>query len=70
MLLLRDPQMLRMQVSTQADKHKCSKKVRTKKSALFKKMGLKFWNPKFNILYQISFILFFQTANPLEFKGQ
>ena len=51
-------QMLIMQISTQKDNHKYRKSVATIKSTLFKKMGLKFRNPKFIVLYKIAFIFF------------
>ena len=50
--------MLIMQISTQKDNHKYRKSVATIKSTLFKKMGLKFRNPKFIVLYKIAFIFF------------
>ena len=48
-------QMLIMQVSTQTNNHKY-RKVLQLKITLFKKMDLKFQNPKFNILFKIAFI--------------
>ena len=49
--------MLIMQISTQADNHKYRRKCCNWKP-LFKKMGLKFRNPNFNILCKIAFIFF------------
>ena len=34
------------------------------------KLGLKFQNPKFNILMQNSFYLLLQKSNPLELRDQ
>ena len=48
-----------MQISTQTDNHKYRKNVETKK-VLFKKMGLKFRNPNFNILCKIAFVLLYK----------
>ena len=45
-----------MKISTQVDNHKYKEKVLQLKKILFKKMGLKFWNPKLNILGKIAFI--------------
>ena len=55
-------QMLIVQISTQADNHKYRKSVVTKK-VLFKKMSLKFRDPKFNILCKLVFI-FFMNSQP------
>ena len=53
-----------MQLSTQTDNHKYRKSIATKKSMLFKKMGLKSRNPKFNILYKIASI-FYMKCQPI-----
>ena len=55
-------QMVIVQISTQTDNHKYRKSVVTKK-VLFKKMSLKFRDPKFNILCKIVFI-FFMNSQP------
>ena len=51
-------QMLIMQRSTQTGNQKYNKKVTTKKYTI-QKSGLKFQNPKFNILPKIAFFFFF-----------
>ena len=50
--------MLIMQILTQTDNNKCRKSVVTIKSIIFKKMSLKFRNPKFNIFCKITFIFY------------
>ena len=60
--------MLIIQISTQIDNHKYRKSVETKEKYTIK-VGLKFQNPKFNILSKTEFI-FLQNTNPLEFKDQ
>ena len=40
-----------MQISTQTDNHKYRKIVATTKGTIFRKMGLKFLNPKFDAKY-------------------
>ena len=57
-----------MQISIQTDNHKYRKSVATKKSIIFKKMGLKFHNPKFNFFAKKH--LFCLYANFLDFRGQ
>ena len=47
-----------MQISSQTDNHKYRKSVATEQISFFEKMGLKFRNPKFNILGKTPFILF------------
>ena len=42
-------------MSAQTGSHKYSKNGKTKRNTLFKKMVLKFRNPKFNILCKIAF---------------
>ena len=44
-----------MQISAQTDIHKYRKSVATEKIIIFKKMSLKFRNPKFNIFCKITF---------------
>ena len=48
--------MLILQISTQADNYMQRKTVATKKSIIFRKMGLKSRNPKFNIFRKITLI--------------
>ena len=47
-----------MKISTQVDNHKYKEKVLQLKKIPFKKMSLKFWNPKLNILGKIAFFFF------------
>ena len=44
-----------MQISTQTDNHKLRKNVAIDKKYILRKRGLKFLNPKFNILSKIEF---------------
>ena len=68
-LLLFYLQMIMMPISSQKDNQGYRKSAATKESTLFKKIVLKFWNPKFNNLCKIAFI-YFTNINLLEFGGQ
>ena len=58
MLLLFYIQISIMQISTETDNQKHRKSIATEKSAIFKKIVLKFQNPKCNISCKVVFILF------------
>ena len=62
-------EMLIMKISTQVKNHKYSEKVLELKTLLFKRMGLKFRNPKFNILGKKAFF-FFVKCWPFGVKTQ
>ena len=46
-----------MPISSQKDNQGYRKSAAAKESTLFKKIVLKFWNPKFNNLCKIAFII-------------
>ena len=60
--------MLKMQVSTQTDNHEYRESGATEQSTFFKTMGLRFWNPEFNILCKIAFICYIK-CQPFGVQG-
>ena len=55
-----------MTISTPTDNHKYRKNVTTDKKYILWKMGLRFWNPKLNHMFDKKCLI----KNPLELRGQ
>ena len=58
-----------MNTSTRTENHKQRKNVATDKKCILWKINMNFPNPKFNLLFIITYILI-QNKNPLELRGQ